>query len=306
MDKVSVIMSAYNERIDWLEKSIDSIVNQTYRNIEFIIVLDNPDNKEILRYLEMRRDADDRIKLIVNEENKGLVYSLNRALEEASGQYIARMDADDISCQDRISHEIDFMNEHNLDFVMSNIDYIDEEGQPSDGVAIKDLIGDDFASIEKYANMSTHPTWLARAEVFRKLNGYRMVRHCEDYDFVLRAIQSGYRIGKMSDMLLHYRTRSTGVSRSNIAQQFYTMRVIRNSYRKKVDLTQLSENDWCSEYNAISETAKKKFEEAIEVFWKAKEEHSVTGIMGAYLKSHYFRVYFWDNICNNIWVRIRS
>lgn len=93
--KISVIMSAYNESFDELSRSIDSIINQTYKNIEFIIVSDNPENKEIKKAVQVANDQ--RIKYLENKENVGLVQSLNRAISEATGSIITRMDADDIS-----------------------------------------------------------------------------------------------------------------------------------------------------------------------------------------------------------------
>lgn len=92
----------YNEKQDWLTESINSILNQTYLNLEFIIVLDNPENIELKNILNEYKLKDSRVKLLINEVNKGLVFSLNRALKECSGDYIARMDADDISHLDRI------------------------------------------------------------------------------------------------------------------------------------------------------------------------------------------------------------
>lgn len=98
--KISVIMSAYNESFDELNKSIDSIINQTYQNIEFIIVSDNPENKNIKMAVQAANDQ--RIKFIENKENIGLVQSLNRAISKATGKFIARMDADDISRKNRL------------------------------------------------------------------------------------------------------------------------------------------------------------------------------------------------------------
>lgn len=102
MKKISVVMSIYNENIDEIKASIDSILNQTYENIEFIIILDNPTRLDINVLLTEYQKNDTRIKVIYNQKNEGLALSLNKGLEIATGEYIARMDSDDISLQDRL------------------------------------------------------------------------------------------------------------------------------------------------------------------------------------------------------------
>ena len=98
---VSVIMSVYNEPAEWIMLAIDSVLHQTYRDVEFIIVCDNPDNDSICNLLSNYMDNDTRIVLILNKTNIGLTRSLNVALHKCKGKYIARMDADDISFPNR-------------------------------------------------------------------------------------------------------------------------------------------------------------------------------------------------------------
>ena len=102
-----------------LLKSIDSIINQTYQNIEFIIVSDNPENKNIKMAVQAANDQ--RIKFIENKENIGLVQSLNRAISKATGKFIARMDADDISRKNRLKDELQYMQQNNLDIVWQRL-----------------------------------------------------------------------------------------------------------------------------------------------------------------------------------------
>ena len=126
-NKISVIMSVYNEKKEWLQMSINSILNQSFKNFEFIIVLDNPDNIELKAVLEQFAAKDSRIKLIYNKKNMGLVYSLNSALKVAKGEYIARMDADDISELDRLEVQYNYFEQNpDIDFVSGFIRIIDE------------------------------------------------------------------------------------------------------------------------------------------------------------------------------------
>ena len=112
---ISVIMSAYNEREIEFESSINSILNQNYENIELIIVNDNPQNEKLGHYLN--NISDKRVKLIKNDSNIGLVSSLNKALSICNGEYIARMDADDISYKNRFQEQIVFLETGKYDLI---------------------------------------------------------------------------------------------------------------------------------------------------------------------------------------------
>ena len=108
---ISVIFATYNENYFFLEKSINSILNQTYKNFELIIVLEPDDiNSE---YLFKLSKSDERIKIFHNENNLGLTKSLNKALSVCSGNFIARMDSDDISSYNRFEDQLMQMNSRN-------------------------------------------------------------------------------------------------------------------------------------------------------------------------------------------------
>ena len=94
MELVSVIMSTYNTDSEMLKESINSILNQTYKNIELIIVNDGS-NKDDLKVIKSFND--NRIRVVNNKVNEGLAISLNKAIDISNGIYIARMDSDDIS-----------------------------------------------------------------------------------------------------------------------------------------------------------------------------------------------------------------
>ena len=106
---ISVVMSVYNEPLDWLRQSIDSILQQTYSSFEFIIICDNPNYIEGIKVLNEYCRKDNRIRLIFNVENLGLTKSLNIGLRAAKGDYIARMDADDISKPRRFEKQMNYM-----------------------------------------------------------------------------------------------------------------------------------------------------------------------------------------------------
>ena len=110
---ISVIMSVYNNE-DKLEEAIKSILNQTYKDIEFLIV-DDKSSDSSLEILNKFKKIDSRIKIYSNSTNIGLTKSLNKLIKLTKGKLIARQDADDFSSIERFDKQIKFMNKHNLD-----------------------------------------------------------------------------------------------------------------------------------------------------------------------------------------------
>lgn len=109
---ISVLMSVYNERISWIECAIESILEQTYKDFEFLIVNDCPNRVENDLILQKYASIDNRIILIKNSRNIGLTKSLNEAFLKSSGEFIARMDADDISDKHRFEKQLTILNRH--------------------------------------------------------------------------------------------------------------------------------------------------------------------------------------------------
>ena len=103
--EVSVIMATYKEPENLLRQAIESILNQSYKDFEFIIILDNPGNKEHIEIVKSYQKQDSRIRFYINEKNAGLTATLNRGIELSRGKYICRMDADDISMPERIQDQ---------------------------------------------------------------------------------------------------------------------------------------------------------------------------------------------------------
>lgn len=279
-NKISVIMSVYNETDKELYKSINSILNQTYRNLEFIIMVDNPENKHILKCL--KEYDDDRLIIVINDQNIGLTQSLNNALKIASGDYIARMDADDISVIDRLEKQMKLCEMKNLDIVTSNITLIDDKGKKIKSLNNRRINSD----ILLLRNIYFHPTWLVKREVYEVLNGYNDIKYVEDYDFLCRAIINNFKIGIHPDELLMYRIRKNGISKSNEFEQYCNAIRIRNALKNsKKDLYKY--NNYLE--NNLSEIEKNY----IYIYIKAREEKSNLGksfkMLSLYIKSKIVR-----------------
>lgn len=218
-DLVSVIMSTYNEDAEQLSTSIESILKQSYNNIEFIIINDNPKNEQLRAVLGKYAQMDKRIVLVENEENMGLVNSLNRALSYARGSFIARMDADDIARPDRIMLQMSYLKNNGMDFVGGCIHYIDEENHSLRHTLKVPAMHEQICRAIRWGNCLPHPTWIVKKEVYETLGGYRLIPHAEDYDFILRALNAGYQLGNVPCTVLDYRVRTTGISVSNRVEQ---------------------------------------------------------------------------------------
>lgn len=122
MPVVSVIMSVYREPVEWMRQAIDSILGQTFSDFEFIIVNDCPERNDNDALLAQYQQKDKRIVLLRNEKNIGLTRSLNRALRQANGRYVARMDADDISRPQRLERQVALMD-NNADVIVCGTRY---------------------------------------------------------------------------------------------------------------------------------------------------------------------------------------
>ena len=109
MPQVSVVMSVFNGEAH-LEQAIESVLNQRFRDFEFII-LDDGSTDGSLEILKQMAQRDNRIHLVQNHMNLGLIASLNKGIRLSKGKYIARQDADDISLPERLACQVKFLNE---------------------------------------------------------------------------------------------------------------------------------------------------------------------------------------------------
>ena len=229
---VSIIMSTYKEEEIFLRQAIESILNQSYKDFEYIIILDNPDNNLHIRIIKEYANLDKRIKFYVNEKNRGLTASLNKGLGLAKGKYICRMDADDISINKRIENQKRYLEENNYDLIGGISQMIDENGKSIYSIKKVPTNMDKIKKALRYNQIISHPTWFGKKEVFEKLNGYRNMPLCEDYDFTLRAVLNGYKISNIDETVLKYRMTSSSISRSNLYEQYLFARFITKKYSK--------------------------------------------------------------------------
>lgn len=218
--ELSVIMPVYNAE-QYLDESIESILNQTYSQFEFIIINDGS-NDSSLSKIEKYKRVDNRIK-IITRENKGLVYSLNEGIKAAQGKYIARMDADDISEINRFEAQLSFLKENKDVDILGT--YIQVIGDKSSAESIENWFNQTWKmnkALERSIEgcIIAHPTVLMKKKVVDNLGGYRnKYPKFEDDDLWIRALKNGYKIVNLDKKLLQYRVHSE--SKSNIDSKDY-------------------------------------------------------------------------------------
>lgn len=238
---ISVLMTTYHEPEHILRQAIESILNQTYRDIEYIIVADDPDNRTHHDVISEYADRDARIIPVFNEVNLQQSRSLNKALGFAHGEYIARMDADDISLPDRLEKQLAYLQKNNLDLVGGILNVIAADGTPVYRIRSvpekQSLIRFGLG----FGMCLAHPSWLGRKAMFDDLGGYRIDVSAQDYDFLLRAALHGYKLGNVNIPVLQYRLSPDSVSRLNLYRQYLTMLYLSNQYRqgKEADFREL-------------------------------------------------------------------
>ncbi len=261
MPLISVIMSVYKEPREYISLSVESILSQTFRDFEYIIVLDDPDNKMACDLLCHYAENDQRITLLFNDHNIGLTASLNKALKKCHGKYIARMDADDISNTKRLEEQLYYLEKLNLDLIGCELQRISEDGEIisaltnrsySPGIINKLILLDDCIA---------HPSWFATRQLYKNLNGYREIYSCEDYDFLLRARKSGAKMGICNQILLSYRINTKGISRTNSLRQQLSADYLRKNFSRIENITNEEVEQYIKQRNIKTQSL--RFEKAV-------------------------------------------
>lgn len=214
MPKVSVIMPVFNTREEYLREAIESILNQTYGDFEFLIIDDGSTNNsaEVIHSY-----SDERIKYIKNERNLGIIKSLNRGFELMQGEYMARTDSDDISLPDRLEKQVKFLDENpNISILCSYFEWF-----PKKRVIEAPLI--DAEIKEKLlicTNVIGHSTVMERVDFIKKYNlrYNEEFTYCEDYRFWLDAIDKA-EFACIPEILVKYRIHEGSICQKNITTQ---------------------------------------------------------------------------------------
>lgn len=234
MPEVSVIMPVYNitvlSSLSVLQTAVDSIKNQTYQDWELILCDDGSTDHTVQAVMKVIGN-DKRIRLIRNRKNHGAGHARNLCIRASSGEYIAVMDADDISDARRLERQAAFLRKHKeYAFVGCNVKMIDSRGIW--GVRRMKEMPDkrDFLSTLPFV----HPSIMLRREIVRKLNGYSesaQALRVEDYEFLMRLYACGYRGYNMQEMLFSYREDRNSYKKRKYRYRFHECRIRLKGFR---------------------------------------------------------------------------
>ncbi|HDL6672760.1 TPA: glycosyltransferase family 2 protein [Yersinia enterocolitica] len=223
---ISVIMSVYNGQ-EYLKEAIDSILEQTEPRFEFIIINDSSTDNS-LEIIKDYKILDDRIIIINNEVNLKLPASLNKGIKIARGKYIARMDADDIALPERFELQLAAMERNpSLDFIGGLVECFYDKNNDGDAYADTKYMEDvhfnfisetgDLEKTSELIKLSTykttricHSTLFGKTVVFKELR-YTEDIFAEDWDLYNRAINRGFKISKIPNVILKYRIVNSGM-----------------------------------------------------------------------------------------------
>ena len=202
---VSVIMGIYNiPSKEILKEAIDSILNQTYNNIEFVIIDDGSNNDTYLWAKELTKN-DKRVILKKNKKNIGLAATLNKCLTFATGYYIARMDGDDISDLNRIKTEVEFLEKYKeYDLVTCNMRCFDEFGVWAYKNGPEIIKKNDFL----FNSPVNHASLLTYKKTYELVKGYnedKKTLRMEDYDIFMRMFYNNVKMYTIQQYLYDFR-----------------------------------------------------------------------------------------------------
>lgn len=208
---VGVILPIYqNDRPDYLKLSIESIINQSYKDLALLIGVDGPIGDDLDAVLNSFK-TDERVTVVKFDKNRGLAVVLNDLLSicfDRGYEFMARMDADDISMPDRIKKQIDFMQQHrDIDVVGGAIAEIDEQGNSRNKTITYPSSPKDCVNFFSRRNPHAHPAVLFRKSFFDKANClYRPeYRRNQDTMLWLDGMKNGTNHANIPDVVLKYR-----------------------------------------------------------------------------------------------------
>ncbi|OOX97253.1 hypothetical protein BOP98_09140, partial [Campylobacter coli] len=250
-------MPCYN-RQEYVVDAIESILNQTYTNFEFIII-DDCSTDNTYEIIKKYAEIDKRIISLQNEENKGHVYTLNRGFGLAMGKYIARMDDDDISLPQRFEKQVEYMEANpNITVLGSFIEVFNERFEECWSWVCEDD-PEILSILINFFNPMCHPSVMIRREFlnFYDLKYEEKYRHAEEYFLWTEILKYGGKIANIPEVLLRYRRHSRSITntfskkQTGLAGEIRKIQLQRFSNTEEIECV-LKDLIWPFTYNKIN------------------------------------------------------
>lgn len=216
LDKYSVLMSVYiKEKPEYFIQALDSMINQTVKPDEIVLVEDGPLNDELYSIIEdYRKRYPGLMNVVVLEKNGGLGNALNQGIKVCRNELIARMDTDDISKPERCQMQLKaFQDDPQLDIIGTQIDECIDTPDNITLSRVVPLFHEDILIFSRRRSPFNHPTVMYRKSTVEKMGGYNAYGRKEDLDLFIRMINEGCKAANLQDSYLFYRTNSDNLQR---------------------------------------------------------------------------------------------
>ena len=249
LPKISVVMPVYNPPIEFLEKAIQSVINQVYFNWELCIADDCSSNPQVAELLNQYAAQDSRIKVLFRTENGNISAATNSAASQATGEFIAFLDNDDELTPDALGEMALYM----IEFPETDLLYSDDDKIDPDGKRFAPQFKPDWSPQLLLSYMYMGHLLVVRRSIFEELGGFRIgFEGSQDYDFALRASEVSRQIGHLPLVLYHWRTApgSTAVSGAAKPASFDAGKnAIQEALIRRQSSATVYQPNWASELN---------------------------------------------------------
>lgn len=220
---VSVLMPCYNAE-SFLHEAIDSIINQTYKNLE-ILLIDDGSSDRTSQIISEYAEKDARICFIANKVNLGLIRTLNLGIEKASGEFIARMDADDISELSRIEKIVEVFNKKpELDIVSAGYYYLSDDGKKRRIIYPKAIHSPALSFVSFFSIPVVHACIIVKSVVIKNNLFDESFMHSEDYELFSRLLFKGFKFYNVSEPLYYVRR-----NRGSVSHKYEKIQIVNHS-----------------------------------------------------------------------------
>ncbi len=221
---VTVLMPVYNGE-NTIRDAIESILRQTYREFEFLIIDDGSTDKSVEI---VRSYRDSRIRLVSSEQNSGIAASLNHGVNLATGKYLARMDCDDLSLPERLNNQVEYMEQHPETGVLGTGVYTMKHKRPAKKRSWPE--SDPEIKINLlFQNSFFHPSVMLRKSMLGNDPYPTELRYAQDYGLWI-SLASRTQFANLAQQLVQYRTHSTQVTKTSGHEQAANARTVRQHY----------------------------------------------------------------------------
>ncbi len=245
MPRVSIVMPVYNGSA-FLNEAIDSMLSQSFRDFEFVIV-DDGSTDESPEIIELYAHRDERVRAHTMVQNSGIVAALNAGVQASTGEYVARMDADDISMPERLQHQVEYLDASDVGAVGTNYIKFGQARMKTKRTQLP-LSPDQLRDTLPYTCCLGHPSVMFLRSAFDAVGGYDNAYAkggAEDYDLWLR-MSLVYGLANIQEPLLRYRVHGsslTAVAKTEDRYAYNSVCAVTNYFSRLYGLAGVSPPD---------------------------------------------------------------